>query len=158
MVLMFTGAAMADGATTRDLREFGFVGTYTGIVRGNLFSRTVASAAFTTVPVSELVKETLPQKDRQKIESPFGSGTEYLLLVKTVVNRRRAVIRGLYYGESFNPALGANTIRTGSKVLQVDRSVRRGTISRMALTDNMREYNTSGDLLAQWRKRGSLEK
>jgi hypothetical protein len=54
--------------------------------------------------------------------------------------------------------LGANTIRTGSKVLQVDRSVRRGTISRMALTDNMREYNTSGDLLAQWRKRGSLEK
>jgi hypothetical protein len=75
-----------------------------------------------------------------------------------VVNRRRAVIRGLYYGESFNPALGANTIRTGSKVLQVDRSVRRGTISRMALTDNMREYNTSGDLLAQWRKRGSLEK
>ncbi len=158
MALMITGAAMADGATSRYLREYGFAGSYTGIVRGHLFSRTSASASFTTVPVSKLVKEQMPQPDRQSIESPFGSGAEYLVFVKTSVNRRRAVIRALYYGETFNPALGATTVRTGAKVLTVNRNARRGEISRMSLTDNMKEYNTTGDLLAEWKLKGSLEK
>jgi|GEM_PF-1753729 hypothetical protein len=157
-LLIFTGAAMADGASTKELRRFGFSGSYTGIVRGTLLSRTLPSAAFTPVPVSELVTETLPQVRQQKIASPFGIGSEYLLYVKTVVNRRRAVIRGLYYGESLNPALGATTVKTGTKVLQVKRSVSRGTSSRMTLADNMNEFNSAGVLLAQWKKKGTLEK
>lgn len=157
-VLMLSNLAMADGATRRELREFGFAGAYTGVIRGNIFSRTNASASFTVVPVSKLSTERLPQGTRQRIESPFGSGTTYPLYVKTIVNRRRAVIRGLYYGESFNPALAATTIRTGSKILQVDRNGRTGFLSPMILKDSMTEYNSSGVILGKWKYKGSLEK
>jgi hypothetical protein len=157
-LLAISATVMAGESPNRELRELGYAGAYTGVIRGNISSRTSPGSAFTSVPVSELVTEALPQANRQKIESPFGSGTSYLLFVKTVVNRRRAVIRGLYYGQSFNPALGAVTVRSGTKVLQVERNARRGSNSPMTLSDNMREYNTSGDLLAQWRRRGTLEK
>jgi len=155
--LLLSGIAMADSSTNRDLRRYGFAGSYSGVMRCNEFFRTNAAVSFTVSPVSRLATEALPQKESQKVKSPFGEGTDYLLHVRTVVSRRQVVVRGLYYGESYNPALGVTTTRSGSKVITLEKRGGRG-LSPMQVTDNMTETNAAGAILAKWRLKAILER
>lgn len=149
-LLWISGIAMGDGPTRRQLREFGYVGNYSGVLSGNTSYRTTGTAAFTVVPVSEFITEKIPQPNRLTVEGYFGTGNSYSLYVTTRVNKQRATIRGLYFGERFNPRVGATTIRTGSRRLEIRRNPRTSRIGLMSLTDNMTEFNQSGAILGQW--------
>lgn len=152
-LLLISGIApTTDASTTRDLRKYGFNGRFTGVVTGNKSFRTGGSGSFTVVPVSQLISESVPQPTRRTVRGYFGSDTSYSLYVRISVNRYRAVIRGMYFGEKLNPTLGTTTIRTGSRTLTVTKN------RRMALVDSMKEYNSTGDLLGQWNLKGTLYK
>lgn len=157
-LLLVSGIAMGNGSTRRQLRELGYNGSYSGVISGNKSFRTTGTGTFTVVPVSQFATERVPSSTRRTVTGYFGTGNSYLLYNKTSVNRHRAIISGLYYGESFNPQVGATTIRTGSKRLVIKRNWRTSTVGLMSLRDNMREYNATGDLLGQWQLRADLSK
>lgn len=149
---------MGGDTTRRQLRELGYYGAYTGVVSGTKSFRTTSTANFTVVPVSELATERVPSATRRTVPGYFGSGNLYSLYIKTTVNRHRATIVGLYFGERFNPKVGATTIRTGSRRIEIKRNSRASTVGLMSLTDNMREFNDTGVLLGQWQLKASLSK
>lgn len=159
LLALATPSAEAGASGRRALREYGYTGSYTGIVRGIESFRTLSTSPFTTLPVSRLGTEKMPQPERQRIASPFGAGNTYLLYVKINANKRRATLRGLYYGEAFNPALGLTTVRTGSKKLDVRRNSHSGAVTSMSLDDRMSEFAAAtGALHAQWALKGALDK
>lgn len=159
LLALATLPAEAGTSSRRALREYGYTGSFTGIVRGSESFRTLSTSPFTTMQVSRLDTEKMPQPERQRIASPFGAGNTYLLYVKINANKRRATLRGLYYGEAFNPALGLTTVRTGSKKLNVRRNSRSGTVTSMSLDDRMSEFAAStGALHAKWALTGTLDK
>jgi len=151
--------AEAGTNTRRKIREYGYAGKFSGIVRGNEGFRILPTANFTDISVSRLSSETVPQPEKVTVVSPVVSGTLYSLFSTVSVSRRRLTIRGLYFGEAFNPAFGIKTVRSGSKILQVERSAWSESISAMRLRDVMNENASSGGALhAYWNLRGRLKK
>jgi hypothetical protein len=151
--------AEAGTNTRRKIREYGFVGKYSGIVGGNEGFRTLPTANFTDTPVSRLSSERVPQPEKVTVVSPFVSGTPYSLFSTVSVVKRRLKIRGLYFGEAFNPALGINTVRSGMKILEVKRKGRSDSSFAMSLRDVMNEKASLGGALhAYWSLTGVLRK
>lgn len=151
--------AEAGTNTRRKIREYGFAGKYSGIVRGNEGFRTLPTAIFTDTSVSRLTSEKVPQPEEVTVVSPFVSGTPYSLFSTVSVSKRRLKIRGLYFGEAFNPAFGINTVRSGRKILEVKRKARSESISAMSLRDVMNENASPGGALhAYWNLTGDLKK
>ncbi|MBU6180170.1 MAG: hypothetical protein KGR69_10925 [Verrucomicrobia bacterium] len=156
--LLISGIAMGDVSVRRQLREFGYNGNYSGVLSGDISFRTTGTGNFTVVPVSEFTTEKIPQPTRMTVEGYFGSGNSYSLYVQTSVNKQRAIIRGLYFGERFNPRVGATTIRTGSRRLEIRRNARTSMVGLMTLTDRLTEFNSAGAILAQWDLESELNK
>lgn len=154
--------ASAAGSTRRILREYGYRGTYSGVVRGVQSSRIAGNSPFVRERISKLGSFKVAPPIREVVTDPKGEG-RYLLLNRISANKIRATIRGVYYGKALNENLGNPgkvTTRQGLRRLTIKRNNRQGTIRSAQLLDRISEFDQDNIsvVLASWTVRGSLSK
>jgi hypothetical protein len=141
--------------TNRDLRYFGYSGTYRGFVRGEVGTRN--GGAFDYRYVDQRSSERVPTGRRSIVTAPTGNNGFFLNHNAPTGNGRRMKIRSFYSGVSYNGIYGEDMVGSGSKVVTV---VRRGyNRYDMSVVDNLNERAASdGRLFSYWRIRGNLGK
>lgn len=156
--------ANAQGNSRRLMRQFGFDKTYSGVMRGLQSYRTTGATPFETDRISRLKRFRVPVATREVVSDPQGEG-EYRILNSTRVNRRRATIRGQYFGVGQNPRTGNPpgvpakfTTRTGQRILRIRANTRQRRVVTATYRDRIVEYDRDeiNVILARWQVRGTL--
>ncbi len=156
--------ANAQGNSRRILRQFGYNKEYAGVIRGFQHYRTTGSTPFERDRISRLKRITIPVPPREVVADPQGEG-EYRIVNRIVANRRRATIRGNYFGVAENPRTGnppgvpaKATTRVGVRIIRIVRNNRRGKIVSASYLDRIVEFDRieTQVILARWLVRGRL--
>lgn len=145
--------------TNRDLRYFGYTGTYRGPIRGEIGTSNDFYATYDYGYINERGRERLPTPRRTIVTGPTGNNGFFLNHSVARGNGRRMTIRSYYSGVSYNGVYGEDMVGSGNKTVKV---VRRGYWRpryKMKVVDNLTERASyDGELFSHWRVRGNLTK
>lgn len=147
--------AHARTLSAKDLRQYGYLGRYAGKIEARIGVWNGVSFVETETRGSGL--ENIAVAPQTLVTGPVGQNTFTLTRVSARGNVRRATIRHLYSGTSFNPEYGEEMTGGGQKILRL---VRRG-FSRsqleMTMIDTFAERSVfDGSLCTYWRRSGTL--
>lgn len=161
LALALTGIPVAESQayrlTNRDLRYYGYVGRYSGVIEST-------AGFWNGFDYDEVYRRrrdnsTIAAAPRTIVTGPSRRNGFFLNLQKITGNERRATIRLYYSGVSRNPVYDEDTVGSGVKIMKV---LRRGTSRpqfEMKLTDKLDERAfDNGEYLTSWRIRGLLFK
>lgn len=143
--------------TNRDLRYFGFSGSYRGFSRGDVASYNNYYGGYDVRYVDQRSSERIPTGARTIVTGPTGNNGFFLNHSAPRGNGRRMKIRSYYSGVSYNDNYGEYMVGSGTKTTTV---VRRGYYRyNMNVVDNLDERSEyDGRLFSYWRIRGNLGK
>ncbi len=147
----------AAGVNKARLRKYGYTGTYSGIIRGTHSTRVVSTTPFAVSPISDLIKVKVPPPRKGVVKDPKGAGA-YSILYTATADKRRARIRGSYYGKAYNPDAGVVTVRSGIREMIITRNTKNGRIIKMTYRDKLteRDENNISVVYAKWSLSGTL--
>ena len=140
--------------TARDLRYYGYVGRYSGVVEST-------TGLWNGFNYDEFYSrrraiDTVAAAPRTIVTGPSGRNGFFLTRVSARGNLRRATIRYVYSGVSFNPDYGEDMYGSGQKIVRL---VRRGFARprlEMTTSDVLQERSVFDDsLFTFWRRSGS---
>lgn len=149
--------AVAYPLTGRDLRIYGFVGTYRGQANGTV--GTWNGVDYDLTPVDEAARERILVSKRELVYGPTGTNRFVMIRRSLSGNLRRVTIRGEYTGKAANSEYGEEMNGQGSKIISVVRRGRARPRLEMTTRDRFEERSVfDGTLFAYWAIRGTYRR
>lgn len=142
--------------TTRDLRYYGYIGTYGGVLDSttSLWNGFSYDEFYSRRRTTDVV----PAATRTVVTGTSGRNGFFLTRVSARGNLRRATIRYVYSGVSYNPEYGEDMYGSGQKIVRL---VRRGfarPLVEMTTSDVLQERSVfDNSLFTFWRRSGSYK-
>ncbi|MBL9157461.1 MAG: hypothetical protein JNJ70_08315 [Verrucomicrobiales bacterium] len=148
-------SAQGRNLSAKDLRQYGYLGRYAGKIEARTGMWNGVSFAETGTQGSG--SEEITVAPRALVTGPSGQNTFTLTRVSARGNVRRATIRHLYSGTSFNPEYGEEMSGGGQKILRLQRRGFSRSQLEMTMVDTFEERSVfDGSLCTYWRRSGNL--
>ncbi len=133
-------------ASARKIRQYGFAGTYRGILKGSTFHFTEDQSSYIRNRISRVKKEGIspkPKRIRKGVVTAKGvtSGRVIKALATTEVRKNRLRVKERYFGVDINNYYGEKTIASGSKIF---------TVRKIGTTDFYGRYTGSHRFIGQY--------
>jgi hypothetical protein len=158
LALALTGIPVAESQayrlTNRDLRYYGYVGRYSGVIEST-------AGFWNGFDYDEVYRRrrdnsTIAAAPRTIVTGPSGRNGFFLTRVSARGNLRRATIRYVYSGVSYNPDYGEDMYGTGQKIVRLARRGFARPRLDMTTSDVLQERSVFDDaLFTYWRRFGS---
>lgn len=139
--------------TGRDLRVYGFTGTYRGKAVGMVGMWN--GADYDLTPVDEPARERVTVSTKETVYGPTGTNRFSLIRRSLSGNLRRVTIRCEYSGSAANAEYGEEMKGSGSKIVHIVRRGRSRPRLEMTTKDRLEEGSVfDGTLFTYWTVRG----
>lgn len=139
--------------TGRDLRVYGFSGTYRGKAFGTVGMWN--GSDYDLTPVDEPARERVTVSTREIVYGPTGTNRFFLTRRSLSGNLRRVTLRCEYSGSAANDEYDEMMKGSGSKIVHIVRRGRSRPRLEMTTKDRLEEGSVfDGTLFAYWTVRG----